>query len=367
MPAADPHGEPIGVALQPGAAVHVDQDLRSDLLPNARDRMKECRLDLGERLEQVLRFFTDMGYDVRDQHQAQTHRALDQMSERKMGDGAMRTDLELGKALQIGVHHSHQEVAVGDHRGFRRAGRAGGVDEDRDAVGLNGGRAVPEQARLVPLQNPAAILHVAEAQNPIVVVKKHRPHVGDDDVPQIGREILQIQHLVDVFLILGNEDRRTSVLELVAHLGGRACGIDAVSDRPDAEPGEIRDEIFETGVTHHRDAITSLDAEREKPEREGFDFVVILPPSDLLIEAEVLVTERDFVRPRFDAFKEKLRHALSVNRPGSRPVLLRNAPARLHDPITGPSIMVFQQTIVLHIGQVLRDLWSRRASRSARS
>ena len=107
----------------------------------------------------------------------------------------------------------------------------------------------------------------------------------------------------------------------------RAGGVDAVGDRAYAEAGEICHEIFETRVSHDRNAIAGFDAERQKTKRKRLDLVLILPPGNFLIESEILVAKRDGVRPRFDTLEEQLRHALSVDRPGSLLVLLRNVQA----------------------------------------
>ena len=77
-------------------------------------------------------FLADMRNHIGDQHQAQAHRALDQMRKRQMRDDRGARRFSSGKALQIGVDHADHQVAVGDHRRLRRAGGAGRVDEDRD-------------------------------------------------------------------------------------------------------------------------------------------------------------------------------------------------------------------------------------------
>ena len=111
---------------------------------------------------------------------------------------------------------------------------------------------------------------------------------------------LQLEDLVDIFLVLRDEDPRAGVLELMPNFRDRAGGVDAVGDRADGKSGQVRDEIFEARIAHDRDAIARLDAEREQAKRKRFDLVVILPPGNFLVKAEILVAKRDGVRSGCD-------------------------------------------------------------------
>ena len=68
------------------------------------------------------------------------------------------------------------------------------------------------------------------------------------------------QDLVDVFLVLGDEDRGAAVAHLVLDLGGRGGRIDAVDDRAERLRGEIADHPFLADVAHDGDALAALDS-----------------------------------------------------------------------------------------------------------
>ena len=129
----------------------------------------------------------------------------------------------------------------------------------------------------------------------------------------------------------------------MADFARRTCGVYAVSDRPDRKSSHIGDEIFEAGIAHDRDAIARRDPERDQAERKHFDVLAVFAPGHFLIEAKILVAQRDGFGPRGGAFKKELRHALSIDRPGPLLVMFWNlVPISVHGPVRArSSITVF--------------------------
>ena len=148
MTPRDRHREVIIHSFEGIGAVDIHLNLRSDFFPHARHGVEESRLDLNQRLAQVVDFLANMRRHVGNQHKTKAHRALDQMRERKMRDDPLVALFQLWEPLQISVDHPDHEIAMGDHRCLRRAGCARRVDKDRYVFRFDRGDALLEQARL---------------------------------------------------------------------------------------------------------------------------------------------------------------------------------------------------------------------------
>ena len=77
----------------------------------------------------------------------------------------------------------------------------------------------------------------------------------------------QRQDPVDVFLVLGDEDRRAAVAHLVFDLGDRGGRIDAVDDGAERLRGEVADHPLLAGVAHDGDALALAQPEPLQAER----------------------------------------------------------------------------------------------------
>ena len=88
-----------------------------------------------------------------------------------------------------------------------------------------------------------------------MVIAEHRRRIDGDDGAQLRQAIDQRKDLVDVFLILGDEDRGAAVAHLVLDLGRRRGRIDAVDDGTERLRGEIADHPLLADVAHDGDAL----------------------------------------------------------------------------------------------------------------
>ena len=139
---------------------------------------------------------------------------------------------------------------------------------------------------------------------------------------------LGLQRLVDELLVLGEEVRGAAVLELILDLGDRAGRVDAVADGAAAHPRHVGDEELAARIGHGGDTLAALQAERLQPGQKLLDRIAIGPPGDFLIEALVLVAERNAARRRRAPRQEPLRNAPGAQLRSSPPIVA--SPAHFH-------------------------------------
>ena len=256
--------------------------MRGELLQVARHGEKHRRRDLVERLRQVLDVLAEVRHEPRKERQRDRDVAAENMAERQIGDGAVRLRREQRVVLDEAVCGGEVR-AVGDERALRVAGGAGGVDDES-----RGGVIDCARQRLEVGAIAAQAQQLLERAQPLVAVGEHRRIVDDHDVAQSGKPIGDRANLVDVLLVLGDENGGAAVAHLVFDLGERRSRVQAIRDGARSLRAEIGDHPFLTGVAHDGDPLARPQAEPAQPRGAAGDILGVLPPGDLLVQAEAL-------------------------------------------------------------------------------
>ena len=98
---------------------------------------------------------------------------------------------------------------MGQHRAFRHAGGAGGVDDDRDVVRLPGGKRLIDQCAVIRLVLLAKLEQRLERHQVVPAVVPHALHVDANDPGEVGQavlEALRVDHLVGLLLIAADHE-----------------------------------------------------------------------------------------------------------------------------------------------------------------
>ena len=106
----------------------------------------------------------------------------------------------------------------------------------------------------------------------------------------------QLEQLVDLLLVLGDNDLDPGQGEDVEQLLTDARRIDADDRGADALRGQLGDEPLRPVVTEHRDDVAALDAEGREAMREVLDAGGIRAPRHRLPDAVALLLQRGLVR-----------------------------------------------------------------------
>nr|BFE81209.1 hypothetical protein GCM10020093_038100 [Planobispora longispora] len=140
----------------------------------------------------------------------------------------------------------------------------------------------PDLQQRVPGHEPGVVVAPADAA---------RLHV--DDPLQVRAVLGDLQRLVHLLLVLGDEDLRPGVGEQVGDLGRRVGGIEADRDAAHRDDAEVGVEPLAPVLGVHGHPVAGLDAEREQGVRDELDVLPVVGPGDLLPDAEVLLPHGD--------------------------------------------------------------------------
>ena len=227
----------------------------------------------------------------------------------------MLADVEFGKRFQIGIGKSPHQRDVIVHRAFWRPGRARGIDENGNILRPHGRRPFVEES--LPVRHfrqarAAEPKNFGEADQPLVGILKHCPHIVDDDLANSRYAACRIQQLVDKFLIFRAEEIGVAVFELVFDFADRAGRVDAVTDRTAAQRGHVGDQEFPARIGHGGDSVAGPQPERFKAGEKFRHQAPVVAPRHVLINALILVTKCDPFRRRRAAGDEPLWNAPGV-------------------------------------------------------
>ncbi len=103
---------------------------------------------------------------------------------------------------------------------------------------------------------------------------------------ELVQAILDLDHLVDLFLILGDHETRAAVIQNIGHLFGGGVLIQRHRDRADGFRGYHRPVHVRTVAPDDRDEIALVDAKIDQTQREIGDLGFGLFPGPALPDAE---------------------------------------------------------------------------------
>ena len=148
-----------------------------------------------------------------------------------------------------------QDVAVAEHRALGLAGGAGGVDQDRQVVGLARVQPLLPELRVARRERAAELAQRLEADHVRIAEFVQPLGVEHDDLAQAGQPRAHLERLVELLLVLDEQDARVRIGREVVHLRGRVGRIDAVRYTAGAERAEVGVQPLLARVGEDRDAL----------------------------------------------------------------------------------------------------------------
>ena len=276
-----------------------DQHAGMQLLPDPGHGEEQRRLDLVE----VRRDRVDRLGEV--EHRAAAHHVpcgedpLRDVAQRQIGDDQVGRvgHLAVGEARRLvddGLHRERR-VGVGQHRPLRRPGGAGRVDEGHHVIGPGGIHASFDLAGVARPVLAAEIEERRPRHQPRVVVGVQPTRLEVDDRART-RGGPHRQHLVDLFLILGEVDDGTGIGHQVGHLGGRVGRVQANGDAAHRDGRQVEQHPLGAVLGLDGDPVADVDSEGQQAVGGVEHEVPDLVPGVLAPDAEVLVAHRHVVR-----------------------------------------------------------------------
>ena len=194
------------------------------------------------------------------------------------------------------VVRTGEMAAVRAERALRMASSAGGIDDERRVVGRELRRQCFKLCNRRLVVRGGGVKQGGEACQLVVPVREHGARIDDHDMAQLRQPFDQRQYLVDVFLVLGDDDARAAVAQLVFGFRGRRGRIDAVGERAKRLRRQVREHPFLTRIADDRDALAALEAEPCEPFGDAPHQRGVLAPGAFAIDAELLGTVGNSVR-----------------------------------------------------------------------
>jgi hypothetical protein len=184
------------------------------------------------------------------------------------------------------------------HGAFRRAGGAGGIDQDADVVGRCLVDLAIESCVRVGLRKGIAVAEFAqrfERHQLLLAIVPQALHVDADDRLERGQRIIGhgVEHLVGLLLIAGHHDPSAAMPNDILQLNPRIGRIDADRDCADHLDTEVGVKPFRRILARDGDAVARLDSERHQAERDQARRRVIVVPGIALPDPVLLLAQRE--------------------------------------------------------------------------
>jgi hypothetical protein len=206
----------------------------------------------------------------------------------------------VGEADQLVVGAAAlRDVAVGDLHALGRAGRAGGVDQREDVVGLDG---APRRLEVEVVL--AALGELVERQPAL-----GRVAVDDDHVLERVVALGHGQQPVEEGL-LGDHDRVAGVADEVLDLLGRVGVVDREGGRAEVHGGRVGHVKLGPVCQHQREGVAAAYPERGEPARDVLHALAVLRPG--AAELVVAGAQRHVVGARLDGVLKRLAGRLRI-------------------------------------------------------
>ena len=297
------HREFVRGAFYRRCIADADENPGSEFLQVARYREQHRRRDFEESARQVFHVITEMRHQLREQRQRHRDVPAQDVAQRQVGDGPMRSCRERRVVLDQ-VEGRGQVLAVRHQRAFRMPRGARGVDDEGRRGGIQVAREGPQR---VDAAFTAQRHQLFEGLQFRVPVGEHRGGIDDHDPPQGWQPVDHRQDPVDVLLVFGDEDGGAAVDHLVFEFLHRCGRVDAIDNGAQGLRAEIGQHPFFAGIAHDRDALARREAEFAQAVRGGSDSLRVALPGPLAVQAEMLGAIGDAPGIRARAFGEQRR------------------------------------------------------------
>src|SRR5262249_36147858 len=221
--------------------------------------------------------------------------------------------LVLAKPLELGgVARGHDQIAMGQHRTLRNAGRSRRVADDGVVVRAPLCHLRLDVRRVAHLELPPELAELGHGQEARLAVGAHAAWIVVDDVREARAARAEAQELVHLLLVLDDSEARLGVVDDVLHL--LLDGVLVDRDRNAAERLGRHDRPVELGpiVADDGDSILAHEADRGEAVRDQAGFFEVARPGVRLPDPEVLFPDRDLVADSSRVLPNELRERVAL-------------------------------------------------------
>jgi len=199
------------------------------------------------------------------------------------------------------------QVGVRDHGALRGAGSAGGVAKERHVLRSRRPHQLLEQSRPLGVELPSPLFEFLEAHEERVAVVTEPLGVLVDHPLDLLETPLEIQDLVDLLLVLGEDDLRVGVIDDVLDLPGDGVLVDGHGDSAHRLGGHHGGVHLRTVVAQKGQLVVATEAQAHQAEGDGADVREVVRPAPLLPDALLLFPKRRRTRMLSGVLEQELR------------------------------------------------------------
>ena len=207
---------------------------------------------------------------------------------------------------------------MGEAHALRLAGGPGGVGHDRDVVGPARGHRVGEEVRVRVVMRAAEALDALVGVQEVLRVVAQPARVVEDDVLELRAAVPDLQHLVDLLLVLDDGEVDVGVVQHVDHLLGHRVLVERHRDAAQRLRRGHRPVQARAVVADDREVHPALEAERGQPAGERAHLLGDLRPGPGLPDAEVLLARGRVVAAHLRVVQQQAREHIQFQRRGRR-------------------------------------------------
>jgi hypothetical protein len=178
---------------------------------------------------------------------------------------------------------------VAQHGALGRARGAGRVDENREVSRLRDLDHRIEGARVLPVVPVTERQELLERHHLRIREAVQPFHVEDDDPDELRAALPDLQDLVELLLVLGEEEACAAIVDDVLDLACRVGRVDAVGDAADRHRAEVRVEPLGAVLGDDGHHVPRLEAQGDEPEPDLLRAQAVLAPRDRAPDAEMLL------------------------------------------------------------------------------
>src|SRR5437899_2080652 len=283
------HEPPVQTALQPGRVPHLDLDGGDQVLPDSRRRHDEVRADLAQVLEHRFRTLRAVDRAADDERAGERPERVADPGRGQIGEHLV------GPAIVLDLEDSLDrvdEVGVRDHGALRGAGGAGSVADQRHVFRFGRPHQLLEQAGPLAVELPSQLFELLEAHEERVGVVAEPLGVLVDHLRDLGQASLELEDLVHLLLVLGEDDLRVGVIDDVVDLPRDGVLEDGHGNPADDLRRDHAGVHLRAVVAQDGELVVAPEPQAHQAEGEGADVSEIVRQGPRLPDALLLLPER---------------------------------------------------------------------------
>ena len=197
------------------------------------------------------------------------------------------------------------------HRPLGLAGRARGVDEDREVFRPAGSDALVELARVALRADPAELAKRVEREDALILEVAQPLGIEDDDRLQLRQPLAHGECLVQLLVVLDEEDLGARVGAEILDLRRCVGRVDAVRDAAAGKDRQVHEDPVDDRVGEDRRAVAARESERQQAVADLAHGLGRPRPRPFPPETELLLAHQDAPRAPGGTVPEQVGHGLA--------------------------------------------------------